>query len=355
MTDCYIPTSPCQPCIQDEFIPIVYADEDEKSSDYEVFNLTCKEGTCLSEYIEKDLVKQPLYGVYIEKDTVVRFVVKKGNPATNDGKGNIEAKPLNTAILSRTNITEATYANWRDWHMIFRISYASTKKNAFIDFYATNNPPTEYSNIHCGRVAILASADKDVFKMNDYDLFNEENKVSMAHHALCFQAVDNQFAKVVNDPALILGSYASLSGYDRVNAYSKLGYVQSVKKFGQSEIWKRANEDDYQLKPFAYKDGKQAVFSDHIKAEVAQRAGYHIYHFILLNGYHVLALVVDSRNPCAMKYRVLDQIRDRPWHPISNLDTDFLDLTNRNYTNACDSARRKDHNSDIQLAKLKTK
>jgi hypothetical protein len=54
-----------------------------------------------------------------------------------------------------------------------------------------------------------------------------------------------------------------------------------------------------------------------------------------------------------MRYKIIDQIREREWDEMSNLDKALLDMTINNYNGACDAAKRKDIDSSINLCKIK--
>ena len=364
---CYLPTSPVFCCYKYEFIPIVGVDTKKKiqisgTVGYEIIELSCEDGTCLSEHLDKGKVKQPLFGIYLENDVIVRFTVSKARKESGDNEGYVKATAKQSKIISKDDLL-VKYG----YKLLIKLSYADTKENAYIDFYARDNKDDKsgwlssektgtLKNIHVGRVKLLTpNNDKDVFSGKLYNQFNDENKVSMKNSVLCFKAVDNQFSKIVADSSLKLNSYKDLTGYNRANSYVSKGYVQSTHKFEQNKIWKRKTINGYKLVPYAFQSGQKNAFSNYVKNGLKKRVGYHIYYFTLLDAYHVLTLVIDNRNICQPMYRVLDQLKDRDWGSLSDLDQDLLAMTERNYEGACDSVKRKDHNSSIQLWKLKKK
>ncbi len=101
-------------------------------------------------------------------------------------------------------------------------------------------------------------------------------------------------------------------------------------------------------------DGQKTCFSDFIK-ETMPCMGIHVYHFILLNGYHVLVLIIDNTNNCYPKFKIIDQLKFREWDVLSNLDNELLTMTRNNYEGAFNASNRYNINSSINLCKIKTK
>lgn len=113
-------------------------------------------------------------------------------------------------------------------------------------------------------------------------------------------------------------------------------------------------EGSYKLKPYEFAKGQSNCFSDFVKNSMPC-LGIHVYHYILLNGYHVLLLLVNNTKSCKPRFKILDQLKDREWEDLSNLDTSLLTMTINNYNGACDASNRKDINSSINLCKIKSK
>lgn len=195
---------------------------------------------------------------------------------------------------------------------------------------------------------------KDVFSEDDTEKFIDENKNSLKNHTECFIAVDKQFSKVVNDNDLVLKSYSNLTAYNRIRSYETKFYIQSSKRFGQSEIWIRDNYDGYKLKPKSFKSGYEKAISSYINTGLKNKIGYHIYYFALLDAYHVLTILVDNTK-CESEYKILDQLQNRDWKKIKEIDDDLLQMTIRNYDGACETIKSDNHNSSLQLWKLKRK
>lgn len=196
--------------------------------------------------------------------------------------------------------------------------------------------------------------EKSAFTRSDKDVVVTENENLQGNDKVCFRVADKTLAKLLNDTSLILSSYKDLSGFTRMDEYKKKGYVFESKKFDQSTIWKRHTEAGYQLMPYEFKAGQESCFSTFVK-ETMPCMGIHVYHYILLNGYHVLILLVDNTNSCNTKYKILDQLKIREWDDLGNLDTALLTMTRNNYIGACNFSNRKDINSSINLCKIKSR
>lgn len=207
--------------------------------------------------------------------------------------------------------------------------------------------------LHMNNIKVKCIHYKDVFSEEEVERFINENKNSLLNKTECFIAVDNQFSKVVNDNSIRLRSYANLTGYDRIKDYKTKFYIHSEKRFEQGSTWKRSNEKNYKLVPNSFAVGKENEFSKYIREGIKDKIGYHIYYFALLNGYHILSIIIDNTNPCNPLYKILDQLKDRDWLELLKIDMEFLDMTKRNYERACSRINREDYNSSIHLWKLK--
>ncbi|HLO55506.1 MAG TPA: hypothetical protein VK169_14525 [Saprospiraceae bacterium] len=200
--------------------------------------------------------------------------------------------------------------------------------------------------------------EKSVFNRGDRDNLVGLNstlvKGGSAYDSVCFRVADKGFSKLLNDPSLILSNYTGLSGFTRMDDYRTKGYLYKEKKFDQNTIWKRDTENGYNLKPFAFRSGQSDCFSKFVK-ETMPCMGIHVYHYILLNGFHVLILLVDNTNSCYPQYKILDQLWDRSWDKLSNLDKALLEMTRNNYEAACNASSRIDIDSSINLCKIQSK
>lgn len=224
-----------------------------------------------------------------------------------------------------------------------------------------SNPKVGSSNLH------IKSANKSVTTFN-FDFVNEksvfdrtakdtlltENEKLVQVDKVCFRVADKELSLLLSDKSLILNNYADLSGFSRMDDYGKKGYIYKSKKFLQNVIWKRDSEGKYKLKPYAFAEEQKTCFSDFIK-ETMPCMGIHVYHFILLNGYHVLVLIVDNTNNCYPKFKIIDQLKFREWDDLSNIDKEMLAMTRNNYEGACNASDRYDINSSVNLCKIKVK
>ena len=195
---------------------------------------------------------------------------------------------------------------------------------------------------------------KNAFNRSDKDKLIEKNKDLIQKDKKCFRVADKELAIILNDKSLVLENYAHLTGFSRMNDYEKKGYVFKKALFLQNKIWKRHTEGDYQLKPYAFAEGQSSCFSNFIR-ETALCLGVFVYHFILLNGYHVLIILIDNTDNGYTRFKIMDQIKNRDWDDLSNLDNTLLEMTINNYEHACDVANRKDINSSINLCCIKRK
>jgi hypothetical protein len=196
--------------------------------------------------------------------------------------------------------------------------------------------------------------EKSVFTRSEKDKVVIENSLLINNDKVCFRVADKALDKLLNDNSLVLSSYSSLSGFTRMDEYEKKGYLHNRQKFNQATIWKRKTNKGYDLMPYDFQVGQSNCFSNFINNSMPCM-GIHIYHYILLNGYHVLLLLVDNTNSCYPKFKILDQLKDREWDDFSNLDISLLNMTINNYNGACDASNRKDINSSINLCKIKRK
>lgn len=282
---------------------------------------------------------------YLEvgKKTLVKFIVKglRGDPKNV----NFEVNP--------NGIFELTTSKWKEikaktlmgenWRLQ---TYITAKKEGEANIQVI----VDGKKLNTIKLTTKVQADKDVFDSEDIKKYINENKQSLNYGIECFIAVDNQFAKVVNDNSLRLSSYLGKTDYDRINSYKRKQYIKETKRFWAGDTWVR----DKNFKPISFKKEKETVFSDYIKNGITSYGGYHIYYLVILNGYHVLSIIVKG-TPCDLEYKILDQLKDRNWAKINEIDKNLLEMTQNNYDYACKSSHRYDIDSTIQLWKLKRK
>ena len=143
--------------LDNDFIPIVELDKTYKEDGCKYTESNKK--TTLSPYIEnRDYVLENV--LFDNSDEfVLRFHVKKGNPAANDNRGEVKAIGRGVSIISQKEFT-IKY----DQKILLRVSKKDIKSGAYIDFYANDNDFCYYSvsNVHCGRVQISNKANAQI-------------------------------------------------------------------------------------------------------------------------------------------------------------------------------------------------
>lgn len=274
-------------------------------------------------------------------------------------------------IVSINFIVGGTDNNWFGFEHYLKLSSDDKNLKIYDDDFDVDNGWTFITNISNSKVGSsnlhIKSANNSVTTFN-FDFVNEksvfnrkakdtllaENEKLVGEDKICFRVADKELSALLNDSSLILKNYSGLSGFSRMDAYQQKGYVYKSKLFSQGEIWKRDTEGNYKLKPYAFAAGQSKCFSNFIK-ETMPCMGIHVYHFILLNGYHVLVLIVDNTNNCDHKFKIIDQLKFREWDSLSNLDNEMLTMTRNNYEGACDASSRYDINSSVNLCKIKVK
>ncbi len=362
-----------------DFLPIVKINKSEDAKNAIISSKECKihkkPKLNLGSDYDKKYQEYVIPDIVIAKNSIAKIPlrIKRGyDPwGLQDNDGILEFKCSNNSVkMDFVNSDDTDYKTDKDKYNVKKATYgdefimeinakALARGTLFnIQVYASDDNDFFSSKSNrkgiCGKFN-LKVVEKDVFMKEEIDIYLKENQNSLNNHTKCFIAVDNQFSKVVNNQNLKLNSYADLTGLDRINDYSKKGYVYSSKKFHQEVIWSRVDNDEYKLIPISFKNGKETIFSNYIKLDTSNKIGFHLYYFTLLHAYHVLSIVIDNSEPCDIKYKILDQIHDRAWRPVDNLDNDILNMTRRNYIGACNDAERKDYNSSVQLWKLQRK
>lgn len=252
------------------------------------------------------------------------------------------ASPDNSLSITKTDFTIES-----DWTFIATLSRASEGSASLR--VTVNDSSTSIST----DLPLEFVDEKSAFTRIQRDDIITLNKSLINNDSVCFRVADKAISGLLNDPGLILSSYANLTGFTRMKDYEDKGYVFHEQKFNQSIIWKRKSENGYDFKPFAFRTGQENCFSKFVQ-DTMLCLGVHVYHYILLNGYHVLILLVDNTNSCYPKFKILDQLKERDWQDLSKLDGELLTMTRNNYEGACDSSNRKDIDSTINLCKIQS-
>jgi len=317
----------------------------------------------------------PVPNIVIAKNSVARIplLIKRGYDPLGwqDGDGVLEFKSSNSSVKlvyidsddtdydegeDKYDLTDAEYGD----EFVLEINAKTLARGAkfSISVFASDDDDgistTSKRKGICGKINVKI-VEKDVFLEEDKEILLETNESLVQNDTMCFRVADKQMASIFDNKSLIANSYVGKDGFDRMKEHSRNGYTKSTKFFNQNEIWVRQSEDGYHLKPVKYKSGHEKDFYNYINKEIKGRAGYHIYYFVLLNGYHVLMILVDNTNLESPRFVILDQIRSRDWKEMSIFDEEMLGMTRNNYVGACKASKRTDIDSSIQLWKLQRK
>lgn len=341
-----------------KFIPIVWIDTDQigkkpkKDSlnwtydGFKIYDLGCLPKTKINDVVSIVKGKQKLYGIKFESkdEIVVKFLIKKGveNPHGNEGK--IIIKTNNVTVKTKNEIlTEYGHS------IALRILSKNLNNDSYIDFYANDeNNNDEEDEIHCGRVKIVTeSTEKDVFTQTDIDRLykdNEQSKIfnrsgQVVGNGYCICAADKGIGALVNDTKNFYsepnlksqgGNGIRLeSSTKRANVINSLGYIKSNFSI---------NTDNYNTSNAPTKF--ITSLKSKIEKDIEEKNGFHVYYFSMHGEYHVMLLVVDNRNPCDIKYSILDQgyVGEKNLD-FENLDSKFIELAKRFWRNKNQNAK----------------
>lgn len=195
--------------------------------------------------------------------------------------------------------------------------------------------------------------DKDIFTKSEIDRLKAENKKSLDNHTPCIVAADKQLGKLFNDSGFFITDTSTNKAnvntiYTRGVQIVQKGYAQAEKTFLANTFVSSGYK-----KPTEYSEGKEDCLSKYIKESIKNRAGFHVYYFTILNGYHVLTLVVDATDICEMRFRIYDQLKNRDEKNIEDIDIDFLELNKNNWSGA--AMRNNDNTASTKFALWKIK
>ncbi|HEX8577652.1 MAG TPA: hypothetical protein VF677_15300 [Flavobacterium sp.] len=193
---------------------------------------------------------------------------------------------------------------------------------------------------------------KDVFSITEINRLIDENKNSLSNKTECFIAADNQNSKLLKIEEVKIRSYSGQNGFSRMTDYTSKGYIQEHKKFNQYIF-----DTGGVTKPSSYAKDKEKEFSNYIKKAVGNKIGYYVFYYSLLYNYHILTIVIDCTNPCSIKYKIYDQLKDRgEYKDIEYLDAEILAQTVNNWEGAVSHTKnKKDASTQIDLWKIKRK
>lgn len=194
---------------------------------------------------------------------------------------------------------------------------------------------------------------KDVFSEKDVERLIEENKISISQHTACIIAADKQLGKLLLDNKNFITETSNnkanvYNAYTRIDQIKNYGFVKNFQIFEQNTFKGGGN---YQ--PKEYNTGKQNVISNYLKNAIGNKIGYHVFYFTILNGYHVLLLVVNVLSPCDMKFKIYDQLRDRgDYQSFSLIDDKLLEMNVNNWSGAANLTRDKTASTKFGIWKI---
>lgn len=285
------------------------------------------------------------------------FQDEDGKLSFNCSESGVKLSYIDSESVDFNNDNSKYNNNDAEYGDVFVLCLTPTKlprgKEFTITVYATDNNDRNPSTRRgiCGKFK-LTVVQKDVFMTEEIDSLLAINESLVDNDKICFRVADKELASLLQNNKLVLNNYAGKTGFDRMNSYNALGYIKVEKYFNQIDTWIRDSEDGYDLVPQKYKSGMDNVFLRFIESEIKGKIGYHVFYFVLLDGYHVLLLIVNNCNPNFPKFIIVDQLRIRKYYDLQNIDQQMLEMTKNNYKGACDSAHRKDINSSIKLSKI---
>jgi hypothetical protein len=256
-------------------------------------------------------------------EKIIWFSVSDGSKeSTSNTDGNIylELSDTTNFEISKESYSRIDYGD--KIKVKVTAKKGSANKNTYLDVYADD---WATSKRHCGKILlkVIKKRDKDQFNQEEIDLLINENENLVGNDKICFRVADKQLSKILNDSSLTIKSYFKQNSYTRAETIKSQGYINESKIFNQF-IFKGGGV----YEPKEYSDGNKKVFSEYFKKEINKRSGLHIYYFSLVKGYHVLTIVVNSKDPCKITFQIYDQIKIREEMSLDELDTEMLRLTN---------------------------
>ncbi|WP_271785416.1 hypothetical protein [Aquimarina algiphila] len=366
-----------------DFAPIVVINEDEEGENAMWSTQNCsiskKEKLTLSDDFDEDLREYIVPEIVIAQNSTskIPLKIKQGyDDWWDDNDGIIEFTSSNDNVIISIEGVDSETKNEKEVEygdeIIIEVSFKNRLNRG--QKFSIDIKGKDGENIEVSGKLNFTIIEKDVFMSYEGQIILDENKdigwgdwfngainyITGSFDEVCVRVVDKQFSKLVDNESLVLKSYSKLTGMDRADKYKTLGYVKSSRKFTQKETWVRVNTDDFEVKPVSYRKGKESIFTDYIEPEIKNKIGYHLYYYVLLSGYHVLMILVDNRNPCTPMYKILDQIKDRPFKELKDLNEDLLTMAKSNYEIAVERVQKvnpkaKSHGADMYLWKLKRK
>lgn len=209
---------------------------------------------------------------------------------------------------------------------VMEITPSSLKRGTkfTITVYASDNDDRNKSSRKgvCGKFN-LKIVEQDVFMEEEKEKVAITNENLVGVDRICFRVADKELAELLNNNKLVLSNYANENSYTRMKSYKSLGLIKNEKIFDQF-IFKGGGN----YVPQEYSGSNSNPFQNYFEPLIKGKIGYHIFYFSLLEGYHVLTLIINNTEEVNRKFLVLDQIRIRKWDDFENIDKEMLRLTN---------------------------
>ena len=197
---------------------------------------------------------------------------------------------------------------------------------------------------------------KDVFTQTEVNRLIAENQKSISNHTPCIVAADKQIGKLLNNNTDFITDSSNnkanvYTAYTRIEQIKNKGFLANERIFPQNTFKGGGN---YQ--PKEYSAGNEHVVSNYLNASIGNKIGFHVFYFTILNGYHVLNLVVDNRNPCDITFKIYDQLRDRgSYVSFSQVDEKLLEMNVNNWSGAANLTRDKTASTKFGIWKIRKK
>ncbi|MDR2205726.1 MAG: hypothetical protein LBE36_06180 [Flavobacteriaceae bacterium] len=280
------------------------------------------------------------YNIGINETKEVRFKVGGKN---DDKKRKIEF------VLNNTNISLST-KEWNaenEWILLTKIT-GKTEGETIITI--------KVEGTTLNSIKIKCINYKDVFSEKDVKRLINENKISISMHTACIIAADKQLGKLLRDNK----NFITETSNNGANVYTVYTRIEQLKKKGFLANEKIFPADTYKGKgyyePKEYTSGNEHVISSFLSKSLGNRLGYHIFYFTILDGYHVLTLVVDNNVPCERKFKIYDQIRDRgSYIDFIEIDNELLKMNTNNWPGAASLTESKTVSTKFGIWKIQRK
>lgn len=357
---------------KNDFLPVVKTNDSEDPKNAVISLDDCTESKIeylnLGNDYDDEWKKYPVANIVIAKNSIARIPlrVKMGYDPIGwqDGDGVLEFKSSNASSKLRFIDNDDTdYDNDEDLYDLKDAEYgdelvmeidakALARGTKFsISVYASDDDDGIFTNGNqskrrgiCGKFNVKV-VERDVFLYEEVNQLYEENENSLSQHTECIVAADKQIGKLLSNSKDFITNTSTNGAnvntvFDRMLQIQNKNYVSSFKIFERKTF---EGGGDYQ--PEKYSSGKENILYQYLKSEIKGKIGFHVFIFTMLNGYHVLTLVIDNIKPSEPKYKIYDQIQSRKRFLLNEVNKDFLGLTVRNWKGAVEAIKKNNPNA----------